>query len=88
MVSNLGTRQDHTGLRRMCQASLGFTALRPQPELPPARQDKDPLAEELGQGWVSGPPALSPHFYKSSVTLDTLLFLVCKMNLDSGIFEL
>ena len=88
MVSNLGARQDHTGLRRMGQALLGFTALRPQPELPPGRQDKDPLAEELGQGWGSGPPALSPHFYKSSVTLDTLLFLVCKMSSDSGIFEL
>ena len=88
MVSNLGTRQDHTGLLGTGQASLGLTALPPQPELPPGREDKDPLAEGLEQGARSGPPALSPHFYKSSVTLDTLLLLVCKMNLDSGIFEL
>lgn len=87
-VSNPGACQDHIGLLGMGQALLGLTALPPQPELPPGREDKDPLAEGLEQGAGSGPPALSPHFYKSRVTLDILLFLVCKMNLDSGIFQL
>lgn len=53
-VSNPGACQDHTGLLGTGQASLGLTALPPQPELPPGREDKDPLAEGLEQGARSG----------------------------------
>lgn len=75
MVSNLGACQDHTGLLGTGQASLGLTALAPQPELPPGREDKDPLAEGLERGAGSGTPAPQSSFLQKPCDLGHITFL-------------